>query len=109
MDRKLGGLIAIALFATPAVALGGDPYAAGRALGEAMTGSSARDQAIYDEQYLRTVDAYLAIEQAKQARYEADLTELENTLRAQLKDAWTTIGVEARGGGEPGKRIPIDC
>jgi len=90
MDRKLGGLILLAL-AAPSVAWAQDGYRrAGAALGQAIFGSS---QEAYDREYERRILLEGARQDAIRARQEADAAELQVKAVQRLQSIWMQLGL----------------
>lgn len=90
MDRKLGGLILVALAAAPAAAAQESYRRAGAALGEAIFGSS---QDAYDREYERRILLEGARQDAIRARQQADAAELQVKAVQRLQSIWSQLGL----------------
>lgn len=92
MDRKLGGLILVALAACPAAQAQEGYRRAGAALGEAIAGSG-RDA--YNDEYVRALQIETARLNAIRARQEADASELQLKAVERLRSIWQQLGLPA--------------
>jgi hypothetical protein len=90
MDRKLGGLILVALVAAPTASAQESYRRAGSALGEAIFGSS---QDAYDREYERRILLEGARQDAIRARQQADAAELQVKAIQRLQSIWSQLGL----------------
>lgn len=90
MDRKLGGLILLALAASPAASAQDGYKRAGAALGQAIFGSG---QEAYDREYERRILLEGARQDAIRARQQADAAELQVKAIQRLQSIWAQLGL----------------
>lgn len=90
MDRKLGGLILVALAAASPAGAQESYRRAGAALGDAIFGSS---QDAYDREYERRILLEGARQDAIRARQQADAAELQVKAIQRLQSIWSQLGL----------------